>query len=53
MTLVDFLSEHPSPTEADVREALTGSLCRCTGYQNIIRATLDAAAEMRGSAGDE
>jgi len=53
MTLVDFLSEYPSPTEADVREALTGSLCRCTGYQNIIRATLDAAAEMRGSAGHE
>jgi carbon-monoxide dehydrogenase small subunit len=47
MTLIDFLAEHPAPTEADVREALTGSLCRCTGYQNIIRATLDAAAEMR------
>jgi aerobic-type carbon monoxide dehydrogenase small subunit (CoxS/CutS family) len=53
LTLADFLSEHPEPTEADVREALTGSLCRCTGYQNIIRATLDAAAEMRGSAGHE
>jgi aerobic carbon-monoxide dehydrogenase small subunit len=53
MTLVDFLSENPAPIEADVREALTGSLCRCTGYQNIIRATLDAAAEMRGTASHE
>jgi aerobic carbon-monoxide dehydrogenase small subunit len=53
MTLIDFLAEHPAPTEADVREALTGSLCRCTGYQNIIRATLDAAAEMRGTASHE
>ncbi|MBI2322750.1 MAG: (2Fe-2S)-binding protein [Chloroflexi bacterium] len=48
MTLLDFLAEHPRPTEAEVREALAGNLCRCTGYQNIVRATLLAAERMRG-----
>lgn len=48
MTLTDFLSENPAPTEPELRQALTGNLCRCTGYQNVIRAALDAAAEMRG-----
>jgi aerobic carbon-monoxide dehydrogenase small subunit len=50
MTLIDFLSENPTPTEPELRQALTGCLCRCTGYQNVIRAALDAAAEMRGGA---
>jgi aerobic carbon-monoxide dehydrogenase small subunit len=44
MTLVEFLSEHVRPTESEVREAISGNLCRCTGYQNIVAATLDAAA---------
>jgi carbon-monoxide dehydrogenase small subunit len=48
MTLIDFLGENPNPTEEEIRQGLTGSLCRCTGYQNIIRATLAAAKEMRG-----
>ncbi|GAA4343362.1 (2Fe-2S)-binding protein [Pigmentiphaga soli] len=46
MTLVEFLRETPSPTEAEVREAISGNLCRCTGYQNIVAATLDAAARL-------
>jgi carbon-monoxide dehydrogenase small subunit len=47
MTLLAFLAEHPAPTEEQVREALAGNLCRCTGYQNIVRATLLAAERMR------
>jgi len=38
MTLVPFLRDHPSPNEREIREALSGSLCRCTGYQNIVAA---------------
>ena len=38
-----FLAENPNPTEDDVRHALEGNLCRCTGYHNIVRAVLDAA----------
>lgn len=41
-----YLDEHPSPTEAEVREALTGNLCRCTGYQKIAEAVLAAAGEL-------
>jgi carbon-monoxide dehydrogenase small subunit len=43
MTLVPFLAEHPHPTEAEVRDVLSGNLCRCTGYQNIVDAVLLAA----------
>jgi carbon-monoxide dehydrogenase small subunit len=50
MTLTEFLREHPDPNEAEVRAALTGNLCRCTGYQAIVAATLDAAKLMRGGA---
>src|SRR5207245_762791 len=38
MTLVPFLGEHPNPAESEIREALSGNLCRCTGYQNIVDA---------------
>jgi aerobic-type carbon monoxide dehydrogenase small subunit (CoxS/CutS family) len=48
ITMTAFLAEHPSPTEAEVREALSGHLCRCTGYQHIVDAVLAAAARMRG-----
>ncbi|MFL9988209.1 (2Fe-2S)-binding protein [Paraburkholderia sediminicola] len=52
MTFEAYLREHPSPSEAEVREALSGNLCRCTGYQNIVRAILLAAARMRGESAD-
>lgn len=48
LTALDFLKRHPQPTELDVREALSGNLCRCTGYQSIIAAVL-AAADQRPS----
>jgi aerobic-type carbon monoxide dehydrogenase small subunit (CoxS/CutS family) len=50
MTLTEFLREHPDPSEADVREALTGNLCRCTGYQGIVDAALAAAKRVREGA---
>jgi aerobic carbon-monoxide dehydrogenase small subunit len=43
MAAVDLLSENPHPTEEEVRDGLEGNLCRCTGYQNIVRAVLKAA----------
>jgi carbon-monoxide dehydrogenase small subunit len=46
---VDFLRENPHPTEAEIREGLSGNLCRCTGYENIVRAVKAAAAAMNGS----
>lgn len=47
MTLVDFFAENPSPDESEVKIALSGNLCRCTGYQNIIVAAMDGAARLR------
>jgi len=44
-----LLKENPDPTETEVRYWLAGNLCRCTGYDKIIRAVMDAAAEMRGA----
>jgi aerobic-type carbon monoxide dehydrogenase small subunit (CoxS/CutS family) len=46
MTMKAFLDEHRSPSEADIREALSGNLCRCTGYQHIVDAMLLAAGQM-------
>jgi aerobic-type carbon monoxide dehydrogenase small subunit (CoxS/CutS family) len=43
MTAYEFLQKKRSPTEQEVREALSGNLCRCTGYQNIVDAVLDAS----------
>jgi carbon-monoxide dehydrogenase small subunit len=43
MTLVPFLQENPHPTETDIREAISGNLCRCTGYQHIVDAVKLAA----------
>ncbi len=45
-----LLDGNPDPTEREVRFALAGNLCRCTGYDKIIRAVLDSAAELRGEA---
>ncbi len=47
MTLLPFLQENPAPSEADVREAISGNLCRCTGYQHIVDAVLLAAQKLR------
>jgi carbon-monoxide dehydrogenase small subunit len=47
-TLVEFLRENPDPTEEEVRVAISGNLCRCTGYQGIVSAALAAAKRMRG-----
>ena len=45
MAAVDLLQENPDPSEQEIREGLEGNLCRCTGYQNIVRAVRDAAAD--------
>jgi carbon-monoxide dehydrogenase small subunit len=47
MTLTELLAANDTPTEAEVRAALSGHLCRCTGYQNIVAAALEASARMR------
>ena len=44
-----LLDRNPAPSETEVRYWLAGNLCRCTGYDKIVRAVLDTAAEMRGS----
>jgi carbon-monoxide dehydrogenase small subunit len=43
-----FLKENPNPTEEEIRHGISGNLCRCTGYQNIVTAIQAAAAEMAG-----
>jgi len=48
MTLVPFLADNPDPSEREIREAISGNLCRCTGYQNIV-AAVRLAAERLGS----
>jgi len=48
MTMTAFLDENHSPNEDEIREALSGNLCRCTGYQNIVDAVMTAAERMRG-----
>ena len=48
MTLVPFLSQNPEPSDAEIRQALAGNLCRCTGYQQIVAAVRRAAAMLRG-----
>ncbi len=47
LTLVPFLKECPNPTEEEVRQAISGNLCRCTGYQSIVESALAAAAQLR------
>src|ERR671915_832629 len=50
MAAADLLARTPDPSEHDIREALAGNLCRCTGYQNIVKAVRAAAGETRGGA---
>jgi aerobic carbon-monoxide dehydrogenase small subunit len=51
ITLTELLRENPAPSEDEVREALTGNLCRCTGYAGIVKAALDAAGRLRNGGG--
>jgi carbon-monoxide dehydrogenase small subunit len=51
MVLKNYLEENPDPSRAEVRRAMAGNLCRCTGYQHIVDAVMDAAGEMRGEHG--
>ncbi|TDC53209.1 (2Fe-2S)-binding protein [Actinomadura sp. KC345] len=53
MASLDLLRENPDPSDEEVREGLEGNLCRCTGYQNIVKAVRRAAGEMRDPAGQE
>jgi carbon-monoxide dehydrogenase small subunit len=50
MTSVAFLKKNPTPTEDDIRRAISGNLCRCTGYVNIVKAVQHAAATLQGGA---
>jgi carbon-monoxide dehydrogenase small subunit len=50
MAACDLLRENPDPSETEVREGLEGNLCRCTGYQNIVRAVQNAAKSMEATA---
>jgi len=47
LTLVPFLEDNPDPTEQEIREAISGNLCRCTGYQHIVDAVQFAAERMK------
>ena len=47
MNVAEFLDKNPNPTEAEIRHALIGNLCRCTGYSHIIDAIKDASERMR------
>jgi carbon-monoxide dehydrogenase small subunit len=49
MTLTPFLEQNPDPTEQEIREAISGNLCRCTGYQNIVEAVKLAAGQRTGA----
>lgn len=47
MVAIELLSKNPNPTEDEIREAISGNLCRCTGYQNIVKSIESAAKKMR------
>jgi aerobic-type carbon monoxide dehydrogenase small subunit (CoxS/CutS family) len=51
MTMLPFLQENPDPSEAEIRLALSGNLCRCTGYQHIVDAVRQAAEQLRSTGG--
>ena len=52
MSLTEVLERNPDPSEGEIRDALSGNLCRCTGYKEIVDAALEAAAELRGDRTD-
>jgi carbon-monoxide dehydrogenase small subunit len=49
MAIQQLLADNPDPTEAEVRKGISGNICRCTGYQNIVTAALAAARELQGA----
>jgi aerobic carbon-monoxide dehydrogenase small subunit len=49
MVAIELLSKNPNPTEDEVREAISGNLCRCTGYQNIVKSIMSAARKMQAA----
>jgi len=51
MASVELLQRNPNPTEQEVRHGLEGNICRCTGYQNIVKAVLHAASAINGNSG--
>lgn len=51
VTLIELLRDNPDPTEEEVRVAISGNLCRCTGYQGIVAAALDAAKRLQAGKG--
>jgi aerobic carbon-monoxide dehydrogenase small subunit len=53
LTAMAFLKENPDPTEDEIRWALSGNLCRCTGYQNIVKSVLWAAEKLRAQSTEE
>jgi carbon-monoxide dehydrogenase small subunit len=50
-TLTELLNDNPEPTETEIREALTGNLCRCTGYSGIVAAVMQVASKSGDSEG--
>jgi carbon-monoxide dehydrogenase small subunit len=48
MAAADLLNNNPNPSEQEIREGLEGNLCRCTGYQNIVKAVQQAAGQISG-----
>ncbi|HEX2339070.1 MAG TPA: 2Fe-2S iron-sulfur cluster-binding protein, partial [Vicinamibacterales bacterium] len=46
MNMSEFIAKHPGPSDQDIRQALTGNLCRCTGYVNIVKAIQHAAERL-------
>jgi carbon-monoxide dehydrogenase small subunit len=53
MTIVALLRDNPHPTEQEIREGISGNLCRCTGYQNIVRAVQLAAEKLSAGEADQ
>jgi carbon-monoxide dehydrogenase small subunit len=53
LAAVDLLQENPTPSDEEIRHGLEGNLCRCTGYQNIVRAVRTAAASMSATGSDK